>query len=77
MDREFVCKTCGAAIDRDLNAAINLAKLGGAGSASTKSRGGDSSGLGDTRISSETAPKKRGRATRNSSSKGLSLGPVS
>ncbi|MEV6072670.1 IS607 family element RNA-guided endonuclease TnpB [Nocardia sp. NPDC052001] len=33
-DRTYVCEHCGVVIDRDLNAAINLARLGGTGTGS-------------------------------------------
>jgi hypothetical protein len=40
-EREFVCKACGLVIDRDLNAALNLAALVRAGTEGTASSGGN------------------------------------
>ena len=47
-DRVFRCQnpTCGLVLERDLNAAINLAKLAGSSSDSPNARGGESAGLG-------------------------------
>jgi putative transposase len=44
-DRTFRCEHCGLAVDRDLNAAINLAKLAGSSSDSQNACGEASSGL--------------------------------
>jgi putative transposase len=46
-DRTYVCEHCGRIIDRDLNAAINLARLGGTGTGSSPAAtdpGGDGRG---------------------------------
>jgi putative transposase len=46
-DRTYVCEHCGLMIDRDLNAAINLARLGGTGTGSSPAAtdpGGDGRG---------------------------------
>ncbi|MEV4346662.1 zinc ribbon domain-containing protein [Actinoplanes sp. NPDC049596] len=42
-DREYVCEACGLVIDRDLNAALNLAALAAAtaGSGPVAARGAD------------------------------------
>jgi putative transposase len=40
-ERVFHCEACGLSIDRDLNAAINLARQGLAGTSSVTGRGGD------------------------------------
>ena len=49
-DRTFVCRNpkrrCGLVIDRDLNAAINLAKLAGSSSESQNACGAESTGQG-------------------------------
>ena len=49
-DRTFVCRTptvrCGLVLDRDLNAALNLAKLAGSSSESRNACGEESAGLG-------------------------------
>jgi transposase len=37
----FQCEACGLTIDRDVNAAINLARLGLAGASSVTGRGGE------------------------------------
>jgi transposase len=42
----FHCEHCGQALDRDLNAAINLAKLAGSSSESQNACGAASAGLG-------------------------------
>jgi putative transposase len=44
-DRTFRCEHCGLAVDRDLNAAINLAKLAGSSSDSQNACGEASAGL--------------------------------
>jgi len=43
-DRTFRCERCGQVLDRDLNAAINLAKLAGSSSDSQNACGGDGAG---------------------------------
>jgi putative transposase len=47
-DRTFVCRTpevrCGLVIERDLNAAINLAQLAGSSSERPNACGGESAG---------------------------------
>ena len=46
-DRTYVCQHCGLMVDRDLNAAINLARLGGTGTGSSPAathRGGHGRG---------------------------------
>jgi len=43
-DRTFCCQDCGQVIDRDLNAAINLAKLAGSSSESRNACGEGSAG---------------------------------
>ncbi|MEE2062253.1 zinc ribbon domain-containing protein [Rhodococcus artemisiae] len=46
-DRTYVCEHCGLTIDRDRNAAINLARLGGTGTESSPAAtdsGGDGRG---------------------------------
>src|SRR5262249_39375391 len=45
-DRVFRCERCGLVLDRDLTAAINLAKLAGRSSASDNACGEESAGLG-------------------------------
>ena len=45
-DRTFCCEQCGLVIDRDLNAAINLAKLAGSSSERQNACGEESAGLG-------------------------------
>jgi len=45
-DRAFRCEQCRLVMDRDLNAAINLAKLAGSSSDSRNACGGDGAGLG-------------------------------
>jgi putative transposase len=45
-DRTFHCERCGLVLDRDLNAAINLAKLAGSSSERQNACGEESAGLG-------------------------------
>ena len=45
-DRTFRCEDCGQVLDRDLNAAINLAKLAGSSSERQNACGEESAGLG-------------------------------
>jgi putative transposase len=45
-DRTFRCQMCGQALNRDLNAAINLAKLAGSSSESQNACGEESAGQG-------------------------------
>ena len=45
-DRVVHCEACGLVIDRDLNAALNLAKLAGSSPDSLNACGGDGAGLG-------------------------------
>jgi putative transposase len=47
-DRTFRCQACGQVLDRDLNAALNLAKLAGSSSESRNACGEESAGLGLT-----------------------------
>jgi len=42
----FRCEQCGLVVDRDLNAAINLAKLAGSSSARQHACGEESAGYG-------------------------------
>jgi len=39
--RTYVCEVCGHTVDRDLNAAINLARMGLPGTSSGTGRGGE------------------------------------
>ena len=57
-DRTYVCKHCGLMIDRDLNAAINLARLG-----DTRRTGGTGTGTGSSPAASHRAGDGR-RATQ-------------
>jgi putative transposase len=43
-DRTFCCEDCGQALDRDLNAAINLSKLAGRSSEKQNACGEESAG---------------------------------
>ena len=43
-DRRFCCAQCGQVVDRDLNAAINLAQLAGSSSESRNACGEESAG---------------------------------
>ncbi len=45
-DRTFRCQACGQVLDRDLNAALNLAKLAGSSSESRNACGEESAGQG-------------------------------
>jgi len=45
-DRMFCCEQCGLVVDRDLNAAINLAKLAGSSSERQNACGEESAGYG-------------------------------
>ena len=45
-DRLFCCEQCGLVVDRDLNAAINLAKLAGSSSERQNACGEESAGWG-------------------------------
>jgi len=45
-DRTFLCEDCGQVLDRDLNAASNLAKLAGSSSERQNACGEESAGLG-------------------------------
>lgn len=49
-DRTFYCQVCGLALDRDLNAAMNLANLAGSSSDSQNACGEDGSGDGSQAI---------------------------
>jgi putative transposase len=49
-DRVFRCQVCGLVLDRDLNAAINLAKLADSSSESQNACGGESAGHGLTAL---------------------------
>jgi putative transposase len=63
VDRVFHCQNagCGQIIDRDLNAAINLAKLAGSSPESRNACGVGSSGRGETAHASQSlAPKEAG-----------------
>ena len=45
-DRMFCCEQCGLVVDRDLNAAINLAKLAGSSPERQNACGEESAGQG-------------------------------
>src|SRR5260221_58383 len=47
-ERVFHCEACGLVLDRDVNAAINLAQLAGSSPDSLNACGGDGAGLGRT-----------------------------
>lgn len=61
-DRTFVCEACGVTIDRDLNAALNLAQM--AGKRSVTACGGDSAGV---RRDTKLAPRKQEPGGRKAS----------
>ncbi|HEY7350892.1 MAG TPA: RNA-guided endonuclease TnpB family protein [Ktedonobacterales bacterium] len=61
-DRTFHCQACGLVLDRDLNAAINLAKLAGSLSDSLNACGEERSGT--PRKSRVKLPSKRGPRAR-------------
>ena len=54
-DRTYACEHCGIMIDRDLNAAINLARLG-----DTRHTGGTGTGIGSRPAASHRAGEGRG-----------------
>jgi putative transposase len=65
-EREFVCQTCGVALDRDLNAAKNLARF--AERATESSSGSDACGettVGRAEGASRDAPEARRRPRRD------------
>jgi putative transposase len=61
-DRTFHCEQCGLVIDRDLNAALNLAKL--AGSSSDNANACGEAGSGRSRKASVKPASKRGTRSR-------------
>jgi putative transposase len=67
-DRTFQCQQCGLVLDRDLNAAINLAKLAGSLSDSLNACGEESAGRSRkaaVNLSSQAGPRVRKKQERN------------
>jgi putative transposase len=67
-DRTFHCQQCGLVLDRDLNAAINLAKLAGSLSDSLNACGADSAGSSrkpGVQLSAKRGPRARKKQERN------------
>jgi putative transposase len=67
-DLTFHCEQCGLALDRDLNAAINLEKLAGSSSDSRNACGADSAGSGrkaGVQLSAKRGPRARKKQERN------------
>jgi putative transposase len=67
-DRTFHCQSCGLVLDRDLNAAINLAKLAGSSSASRNACGAESAGSSretGVQLSAKAGPRARKKQERN------------
>ena len=72
-EREYICHRCGVVVDRDLNAATNLAKLAAPKSGvSDIDRTGSSPGIGregaekSSSLSGELAPAGEASMTRKS-----------
>jgi putative transposase len=69
-NRTFYCEQCGLVLDRDLNAAINLAKLAGSLSDSLNACGEESAGSSrkaGVKLSSQVGPRVRKKQERNAS----------
>ena len=69
-DRTFHCEACGLVLDRDLNAAINLAKLAGSLSDSLNACGAESAGSSreaGVKLSAKRGPRARKKQERNAS----------
>ena len=67
-DRIFHCQACGLVLDRDLNAAINLAKLAGSLSDSLNACGADSAGSSreaGVQLSAKRGPRARKKQEQN------------
>jgi len=71
-DRTFHCAQCGLVLDRDLNAAINLAKLAGSDSDSLNACGAESAG--SSREAGVKLAAKRGPRARKKQELGTSCG---
>jgi putative transposase len=68
--RTFLCQQCGLVLDRDLNAAINLAKLAGSLSDSLNACGADSAGSSreaGVQLSAKRGSRARKKQERNAS----------
>jgi putative transposase len=64
----FHCAQCGLVLDRDLNAAINLAMLAGSLSDSLNACGADSAGSScktDVKLSAKRGPRARKKQEQN------------
>jgi putative transposase len=68
-EREFVCEACGVVLDRDLNAALNLARLGSTGS----SPGSDACGETTAGLVGRSTGR-RPRRNRNETVRGVPRG---
>jgi putative transposase len=67
-DRIYYCEACGLVLDRDLNAAINLAKLAGSVSDSQNACGAGSAGSSrkaTVQLSAKRGPRVRKKQERN------------
>jgi putative transposase len=67
-DRTFHCQACGLVLDRDLNAAINLAKLAGSLSDSLNACGAESAGSSreaGVQLSAKRGPRARKKQEQN------------
>ncbi len=67
-DRTFHCQACGLVLDRDLNAAINLAQLAGSLSDSLNACGADSAGSSreaGVKLSAKRGPRARKKQEQN------------
>jgi putative transposase len=67
-DRTFRCEQCGLVLDRDLNAAINLAQLAGSSSDSLNACGAESAGSSreaDVKLSAKRGPRARKKQEPN------------
>jgi putative transposase len=67
-DRVYHCEACGLVLDRDLNAAINLAKLAGSSSDSRNACGADSAGSSrktGVKLSAKRGPRARKKQEPN------------
>jgi putative transposase len=76
-DRTFHCEQCGLVLDRDLNAAINLAKLAGSSSDSRNACGADSAGSSreaGVKLSAKRGPRARKKQERNAAGGVSTLG---